>query len=36
MGEKFRNFGERPQDSINAISNSLGAGDLVRPFEEPK
>lgn len=34
MGEGFRNVGERPQDAINGVSNALGFGDVVRPFEE--
>jgi len=35
MGESFQNFGERPQDAINGISNALGLGDVVQPFQPP-
>jgi hypothetical protein len=35
MGESFQNFGERPQDAINGISNTLGLGDVVQPFQPP-
>jgi len=35
MGESFQNFGERPKDAINGISNALGLGDVVQPFQPP-
>lgn len=34
MGDKFRDAGERPQDVINGVSRFIGAGDIVRPFED--
>lgn len=35
MGEQFQNFGERPQDTINGITNAMGLGNVVKPFEAP-